>query len=50
MGTGIYFLKPTIFEMIKRLKPSWRGELKITEAIQLLIENGYNVGHRFVKG
>jgi len=48
--TGIYFLKPTIFKMIKRLKPSWRGELEITEAIQLLIENGYNVGHQFVKG
>jgi len=48
--TGIYFLKPIIFDMIRKLKPSWRGELEITEAIQLLIENGYNVGHQFVKG
>ncbi len=48
--TGIYFFKPSIFEMIKRLKPSWRGELEITEAIQLLLENGYKVGHRFVQG
>jgi len=48
--TGIYFLKPIIFEMIEKLKPSWRGELEITEAIQLLIENGYNVGYQFVKG
>jgi len=48
--TGIYFLKPIIFKMIEKLKPSWRGELEITEAIQLLLENGYNVGHRFVKG
>ena len=48
--TGIHFLKPTIFKMIKQLKPSWRGELEITEAIQLLIENGYNVGYQFVKG
>ena len=48
--TGIYFLKPTIFKMIKQLKPSWRGELEITEAIQLLLENGYNVGYQFVKG
>jgi len=48
--TGIYFFKPVIFDMIRRLKPSWRGELEITEAIQLLLENNYNVGHRFVKG
>lgn len=48
--TGIYFLKPTIFKMIKQLKPSWRGELEITEAIQLLIEKGYNVGYQIVKG
>jgi glucose-1-phosphate thymidylyltransferase len=47
--TGIYFFKPIIFEMIKMLKPSWRGELEITEAIQLLIDKGYNVGHQFVK-
>lgn len=36
--------------MISKLKPSWRGELEITEAIQLLIEKGYNVSHQFVKG
>lgn len=48
--TGIYFFKPPIFDMIKRLKPSWRGELEITEAIQLLLENGYKVGHQFVGG
>jgi len=48
--TGIYFFKPVIFEMIRKLKPSWRGELEITEAVQLLLENNYNVGHQFVKG
>jgi len=48
--TGIYFLKPIIFEMIEKLKPSWRGELEITEALQLLIEEGYNVGYRVVEG
>jgi len=48
--TGIYFFKPIIFHMISQLKPSWRGELEITEAIQLLLDNGYNVGHQFVKG
>lgn len=47
---GVYFFKPIIFEIIDRLKPSWRGELEITEAIQLLLESASNVGHRFVEG
>jgi len=48
--TGIYFLKPGIFKMIKKLKPSWRGELEITEALQMLIDEGYKVGHMIVEG
>lgn len=48
--TGIYFFRPAIFDMIGRLKPSWRGELEITEAIQLLMEQRRSVGHKFVKG
>lgn len=48
--TGIYFLKPVIFEMINKIKSSWRGELEITEAIQLLLENGYNLGYQIVNG
>ncbi len=38
---GIYFLSPIIFDIIKKLKPSWRNELEITDALQiLLVENG----------
>jgi len=48
--TGIYFFTPVIFEAIKELKPSWRGELEITDAIQLLLSKGYNVGYNFVTG
>jgi len=48
--TGIYYFKPIIFDMIRKLKPSWRGELEITEAIQLLLEKGYNVGYQIVNG
>ena len=48
--TGIYFFKPLIFKMIRRLKPSGRGELEITEALQALIDDGYKVAHRFVTG
>jgi glucose-1-phosphate thymidylyltransferase len=36
--------------MIEKLKPSWRGELEITEAIQLLIDTDYEVGYRVVEG
>lgn len=36
--TGVYCFKQSIFNVIERLKPSWRGELEITEAIQNLIE------------
>lgn len=48
--TGIYFFKPVIFDAIRKLKPSWRGELEITDAIQFLVEKGFNVGYRFVEG
>jgi glucose-1-phosphate thymidylyltransferase len=48
--TGIYFFRPIIFKMIEKLKPSWRGELEITDAIQLLLETGHNVGHQIVQG
>ncbi len=36
--TGIYFLTPYIFKIIKKLKPSWRNELEIADALQMLIE------------
>jgi glucose-1-phosphate thymidylyltransferase len=48
--TGIYMLRPAIFDMIEKLKPSWRNELEITEAIQLLLENGHKVDYHVVEG
>ena len=35
---GIYFLNSTIFDVIPKLKPSWRDELEITDALELLLE------------
>lgn len=47
---GVYFLTPKIFEIIRQLKPSWRGELEITEALQLLMDNGLDIDHDYVTG
>lgn len=48
--TGIYFFRPIIFDAIRQLKPSWRGELEITGAVQLLLEKSPPVHHQFVEG
>ena len=49
--TGVYCFKPSVFEMIKDLKPSWREELEITEAIQMLIESpDHKVEYSILKG
>ncbi len=47
---GVYFLRESIFEVIEKLKPSKRGELEITEAIQALIDGGRSVGYHEIKG
>jgi len=47
---GIYFFKPVIIEACKSIKPSWRNELEITDAIQWLVENGYKVEASIVEG
>jgi len=47
---GVYFFKPVIIEACKNIKPSWRNELEITDAIQWLIDNGYRVEASIVKG
>ena len=42
---GIYFLTDTKFDIIDRLKPSWRNELEITDALQMLMEEGNKITH-----
>src|SRR5574337_359579 len=45
---GIYFLTPKIFEIIDRLKPSWRNELEITDSLQMLLEEGNKITYQMV--
>ncbi|GAB4525283.1 MAG: glucose-1-phosphate thymidylyltransferase [Anaerolineae bacterium] len=40
---GIYMFDHHIFEAVHAIKPSRRGELEITDAIQWLIDNNYRV-------
>jgi glucose-1-phosphate thymidylyltransferase len=47
---GIYLLKPSIFPVIDHLKPSWRNELEITDALDNLRAGGGRVKALLVKG
>ena len=44
---GIYMFDHHIFDAVKAIKPSWRGELEITDAIQWLVDNDHAV-HPYV--
>jgi glucose-1-phosphate thymidylyltransferase len=47
---GVYIFRPSIHEAVRELKPSWRGELEITEAIQWLIDRGKTVRSSIISG
>jgi glucose-1-phosphate thymidylyltransferase len=47
---GVYMFDPSIFESVRRIQPSARGELEITDAIQDLIDRGLSVHPHVVRG
>lgn len=46
--TGIYFLTPMIFDIIDELKPSWRNELEITDALHMLLEKKQKIIYHMI--
>src|SRR6516165_5923969 len=47
---GVYMFTPAVHEAVAALKPSWRGELEITEAIQWLLDHGRTVNSTLITG
>src|SRR5919198_73784 len=47
---GAYLFNNSIFEAAKKIQPSWRNELEITDAIQFLLENGHRIRVQYVDG
>jgi glucose-1-phosphate thymidylyltransferase len=46
--TGIYFLTPIIFDLIDNLKPSWRNEFEIVDALQMLLDINQKVRYYMI--
>lgn len=47
---GVYLFSPMVHQAIAQIKPSWRGELEITDAVQKLIDMGREVRSHIFKG
>jgi glucose-1-phosphate thymidylyltransferase len=47
---GVYLFTPAVHEAVRAIKPSWRGELEITHALQWLIDHGHDVRSTTVSG
>jgi glucose-1-phosphate thymidylyltransferase len=47
---GVYMFTPVIFEAARSIEPSWRDELEITDAIQVLVDRGMRVESHIVRG
>jgi glucose-1-phosphate thymidylyltransferase len=47
---GVYMFTPAILDAARRIEPSWRDELEITDAIQKLIDQGMRVEPHIVRG
>ncbi len=47
---GVYMFTPAIHQAVRKIEPSWRGELEITHAIQWLLDQGHEVRSTVISG
>ena len=47
---GIYVFNEKVFDAVRKIKPSWRGELEITDTIQTLLKEGAKINVQKVQG
>jgi glucose-1-phosphate thymidylyltransferase len=47
---GVYMFSPAVFDAVRTIRPSFRNELEITDAIQNLIDRGLEVRPHIVDG
>jgi glucose-1-phosphate thymidylyltransferase len=47
---GVYLFSAAVHEAVAGLKPSWRDELEITDALQRMIDNGHRVDSTVISG
>jgi glucose-1-phosphate thymidylyltransferase len=47
---GVYLFTPAVFDSVKAIEPSARGELEITDAIQHMVDRGLHVEPHVVTG
>jgi len=47
---GVYMFDQHVFEAVHAIRPSWRNELEITDAIQYLVDHRYQVRPHVITG
>jgi len=47
---GVYLFDRQVHDAVRAIKPSGRGELEITDAIQWLLDHGHRVQHEVLRG
>jgi glucose-1-phosphate thymidylyltransferase len=47
---GVYMFDSNVFEAVDAIRPSARGELEITDAIQYLVDHNYKVNSHTITG
>ncbi|MFK0117976.1 glucose-1-phosphate thymidylyltransferase [Streptomyces sp. NPDC090994] len=47
---GVYLFTPAVHQAVRAVRPSWRGELEITHALQWLIDEGRDVRATTISG